>query len=74
MAIKIHNSVDSGVILDHEFLDNEYEGTLVKVKEIFERILREDMREGGLIVKYYSWTQINFNRGKNKSLGSWACF
>lgn len=51
------------MIIDHEFLDMEYENALEKVKETFERVLREDMKNGGLNVKYYSWTQINFNRG-----------
>lgn len=51
--------------MDHEYLDNEYEATLHAVKVIIEKVLREDLKEGGLVIKYYSWTQINFNKGKN---------
>lgn len=52
------------ILLDHEYLDKEYEKTLKGVKEIIEKVLREDLAEGGITVKYFSWTQINFNKGK----------
>lgn len=51
------------ILLDHEYLDIHYGETLKVVKEHVERILREDLKEGGLNVKYFSWTQINFNKG-----------
>lgn len=39
-----------------------YESTLDEIKVIMEKILREDLRNGGLIVNYYSWTKINYKR------------
>lgn len=27
-----------------------------------EKVLREDLRNGGLVVYYYSWTKINYKR------------
>lgn len=54
----------SAILLDHEYLDNEYVTTLEKVKIIIEKVLREDLKDGGLVIKYYSWTEINFNKGK----------
>lgn len=53
-----------GVIIDHEYLGDEYESTLDTVKQIIERVIREDLRGAGLSVKYFSWSRINFNKGR----------
>lgn len=52
------------VILDREYLDNDerYEDILKEVKVIIERVLREDLKNGGLIITYYSWTKINLKK------------
>ncbi|XP_055591068.1 ionotropic receptor 93a [Uranotaenia lowii] len=50
------------VILDREYLDEKYEEMLEATKKLFERILRDDFKNGGLIVKYFSWTSINLRR------------
>lgn len=56
----------AAIILDHEFLDTEYAATLAAVQAIIERLLRENMRTAaiaaGLNVRYYSWTQINYDK------------
>lgn len=52
------------IIIDREYLDSDekYEDILKEVKVIVERVLREDLKNGGLIVTYYSWTKINLKR------------
>lgn len=51
------------IILDREYLDTaRYEEILKEVKVIIERVLREDLKNGGLIVSYYSWTRINLKK------------
>ncbi len=40
----------------------DYDKTLEEVKVIIERVLREDLKNGGLIVFYYSWTRINLKK------------
>lgn len=52
-----------GVIIDHEYLGDQYESILESMKETIERVIREDLRGAGLAVKYYSWSRINFNKG-----------
>lgn len=52
-----------GVIIDHEYLGDEYESTLDTMKQIIERVIREDLRGAGLSIKYFSWSRINFNKG-----------
>lgn len=52
------------MIIDHEYLGKEYEKTFEVLKETIERVIREDLRGAGLNVKYYSWSKINFNKGK----------
>lgn len=53
----------TGVIIDHEYLGEQYEKTFEVLKDIIERVIREDLRGAGLNVKYYSWSKINFNKG-----------
>ncbi|CRL07373.1 CLUMA_CG020350, isoform A [Clunio marinus] len=50
------------IIIDREYLDNKYENILNEIKVIIERVLREDLKNGGLIVSYYSWTRINLKK------------
>lgn len=50
------------VVLDREYLDMKYDSTLEEIKVIMEKILREDLRNGGMVVYYYSWTKINYKR------------
>ncbi|KAL1395387.1 hypothetical protein pipiens_011292 [Culex pipiens pipiens] len=52
----------AAVILDREYLDNQYEALLENTKRTFEQILRDNFKNGGLIVKYFSWTNINLRR------------
>lgn len=55
------------VIVDHEYLDTEYEITLSKIKYIVDQIIRDDLRDSvGISVRYYSWTQIRFNKGRSE--------
>lgn len=61
-------SLKIGVIIDHGYLGNKYEKTFELLKEIIERVIREDLRGAGLNVKYFSWSKINFNKGKNYSV------
>lgn len=63
----------SAVILDHEYLVDKYESTLESIKTIVEKVIREDLKDGGLNIKYYSWSKINFNKGaKTISLMWWV--
>lgn len=52
----------AAIVLDREYLDEAYEPTLEEIKVIMERVIREDLRNGGLIVYYYSWTKINYKK------------
>jgi len=38
------------IILDREYLDKEHEDVLTEMKVIIERVLRENLKNGGLIV------------------------
>lgn len=50
------------IILDREYIDDQYEDVLKEIKVIIERVLREDLKNGGLVVSYYSWTKINLRK------------
>lgn len=50
--------------MDHEYLGADYVDTLQNVNVVVDRVLRQEMKEGGLKIKYFSWTKINFNKGK----------
>uniref|UniRef100_A0A182NSU9 Ionotropic glutamate receptor C-terminal domain-containing protein n=1 Tax=Anopheles dirus TaxID=7168 RepID=A0A182NSU9_9DIPT len=61
------------VILDREYLGAEYEKTLEETKNILEKLIREHLKNGGLIVKYYSWTSINLKRDFSAVLSVSSC-
>lgn len=52
--------------MDHEYLDAEYEPIVAKIKYLVDQIIRDDLRDGvGISVRYYSWTQIRYNKGRH---------
>lgn len=61
------------VIVDREYLDSQYEDILNELKVIIERVLREDLKNGGLIVSYYSWTKINLKKDFSAVLSITNC-
>uniref|UniRef100_A0A182SHM6 Ionotropic glutamate receptor L-glutamate and glycine-binding domain-containing protein n=1 Tax=Anopheles maculatus TaxID=74869 RepID=A0A182SHM6_9DIPT len=58
----LSTNASMAIILDREYLGPEYEKTLEETKNIVEKLIREHLKNGGLIVKYYSWTSINLKR------------
>uniref|UniRef100_A0A182IKJ8 Ionotropic glutamate receptor C-terminal domain-containing protein n=2 Tax=Anopheles atroparvus TaxID=41427 RepID=A0A182IKJ8_ANOAO len=54
--------IATAIILDREYLGVQYEKTLDETKNIVEKLIREHLKNGGMIVKYYSWTSINLKR------------
>ncbi|XP_055623871.1 ionotropic receptor 93a [Toxorhynchites rutilus septentrionalis] len=69
----ISTNASIAVILDREYLDKEYEELLEGTKRLFERILRDNFKNGGLIVKYFSWTSINLKRDFTAVLSIASC-
>lgn len=52
----------TAIVLDREYLEEAYEQTLEEIKIILERVVREDLKNGGLVLFYYSWTRINYKK------------
>uniref|UniRef100_A0A182FK55 Ionotropic glutamate receptor C-terminal domain-containing protein n=1 Tax=Anopheles albimanus TaxID=7167 RepID=A0A182FK55_ANOAL len=50
------------IILDREYLGEHYDRTLDETKTLVEKLIRENLKNGGLIVKYFSWAAINLKR------------
>lgn len=61
------------IIIDREYLDLQYEDVLAEIKVIIERVLREDLKNGGLIVSYFSWTKINLRKDFSAVLSITNC-
>lgn len=61
------------IIIDREYLDLKYDDVLNEMKVIIERVLREDLKNGGLIVSYYSWTKINLKKDFSAVLSITSC-
>lgn len=61
------------IIIDREYLDVQYEDVLKEIKVIMERVLREDLKNGGLIVSYFSWTKINLRKDFTAVLSITSC-
>ncbi|KAG5667976.1 hypothetical protein PVAND_015934 [Polypedilum vanderplanki] len=58
----ITQNASIAIIIDREYLDVQYEDVLKEIKVIIERVLREDLKNGGLVVFYYAWTKINLRK------------
>jgi ionotropic glutamate receptor len=58
----ITQNASIAIIIDREYLDNQYDDVVKEIKVIIERVLREDLKNGGLVVYYYSWTKINLRK------------
>ncbi|XP_026467499.1 ionotropic receptor 93a-like [Ctenocephalides felis] len=61
------------IILDREYLGDSYEDILSTMKAIAEQVLREEMKNGGLNIQYFSWSNINLKRGFTAILSMANC-
>jgi hypothetical protein len=53
------------VIIDKEFLANEYASIKHAIESYLVYAKREIMKHGGVNVQYYSWTSISIKKGKS---------
>ncbi|XP_050089824.1 ionotropic receptor 93a-like [Anopheles aquasalis] len=58
----LSSNASIAIILDREYLGEQYEHTLDETKTLVEKLIRENLKNGGLIVKYFSWASINLKR------------
>ncbi|XP_058063551.1 ionotropic receptor 93a [Anopheles bellator] len=61
------------IILDREYLGDMYDQMLEETKVIVEKMIRENLKNGGLVVKYYSWTSINLKRDFSAVISVSSC-
>ncbi|KFB38903.1 AGAP000256-PA-like protein [Anopheles sinensis] len=66
-------NAETAIILDREYLGEQYEKTLDETKNIVEKLIREHLKNGGMIVKYYSWTSINLKRDFSAVISVTGC-
>ncbi|XP_060523884.1 ionotropic receptor 93a isoform X2 [Cylas formicarius] len=62
------------VVLDREYLAEEYENVRLKIEEYLVYAKREILRHGGVNVIYYSWTAINTKRDITAILSIASCY
>ncbi|XP_045499177.1 ionotropic receptor 93a [Colias croceus] len=51
------------VVLDHQFLQDKYQPILDELKDYIKELARVELKHGGVLVHYYSWTAINLKKG-----------
>ncbi|KPJ08640.1 Glutamate receptor 2 [Papilio machaon] len=51
------------VVMDRQFLGEQYQSMLEELKEYIKELARVDLKHGGVIVHYYSWTSISLKKG-----------
>lgn len=56
------------IVLDKEFLGEQYAETLESIKDYMKELTREQLKHGGVNVHYYSWTRINLKNGSVNKL------
>lgn len=53
--------------MDREYLNIKYDRVLEQVQTIIAKVIKDDMRDGGIRIKYYAWTDINFDKGMTET-------
>lgn len=56
--------VNPAVVLDRQFLGEEYQSVLEDVKDYIKELTRVELKHGGVNVHYFSWTAISLKKGK----------
>ncbi|XP_075975117.1 ionotropic receptor 93a [Anticarsia gemmatalis] len=51
------------VVLDRVYLGEKYQSVLDELKDYIKELARVELKHGGVIVYYYSWTAISLKRG-----------
>ncbi|XP_037875093.2 ionotropic receptor 93a [Bombyx mori] len=51
------------VILDRQYLGDKYQTVLDELKDYIKELARVELKHGGVLVHYYSWTTISLNKG-----------
>ncbi|CAH2084495.1 unnamed protein product [Euphydryas editha] len=51
------------VVLDRQFLGEEYQSILDDLKDYIKELLRVELKHGGVNVHYFSWTTISLKKG-----------
>ncbi|CAH0399911.1 unnamed protein product [Chilo suppressalis] len=51
------------VVLDRQFLGDRYQTLLDGVKDYIKELARVELKHGGVVVHYYSWTAISLKKG-----------
>nr|QRF71037.1 ionotropic receptor [Semiothisa cinerearia] len=51
------------VVLDHQFLGERYQAVLDELKDYIKELARVQLKHGGVVVHYYSWTSISLKKG-----------
>uniref|UniRef100_A0AAU6ND91 IR93a n=1 Tax=Mythimna loreyi TaxID=667449 RepID=A0AAU6ND91_9NEOP len=51
------------VVLDRQYLGDKYQTVLDELKDYIKELARVELKHGGVIVHYYSWTAISLKKG-----------
>ncbi|XP_059057543.1 ionotropic receptor 93a [Achroia grisella] len=51
------------VVLDRQYLGDQYQSTLDDLKDYIKELVRVDLKHGGVVVHYFSWTAISLKKG-----------
>lgn len=54
----------TAVVLDRQFLGEQYQSILDELRDYIKELARVELKHGGVVVHYYSWTSINLKKGE----------
>lgn len=61
----------TAVVVDHEYMTMHGENILAHFEKILSDIIRENLKNGGINVRYFSWNSVRLKKGK-RILVSWC--
>jgi len=55
------------VVVDYEYMATHRQNIMAHFEKILSDIIRENMKNGGINVRYFTWSSIKIKKGKSES-------
>lgn len=60
--------IPSAVVVDYEYMAMHRQNIMAHFEKILSDIIRENMKTGGINVRYFTWNSVKIKKGKMANL------
>lgn len=68
MFVRLGSLILSAVVVDYEYMAMHRQNILAHFEKILSDIIRENMKNGGINVRYFTWNAVKLKKGKRETL------